>query len=78
MSSERRLQIVDKAQAVPIPRGPMMNAAQIAAELYSGQVDGPWVLANVPGRMKFGHRTVLWYRDDVIAHIEKVRKESAA
>jgi hypothetical protein len=63
---------------VPVPRGPMMTASQVATDLYSGQVDAEWVLANVPCRMKFGHRTVLFYRDDVLAHIEKVRQESAA
>lgn len=59
--------------AVPPPRGRMMNAAVIAAEIYEGQVSAKWVLANVPNKMKFGHRTVLWYEQDVIAFIESVR-----
>jgi hypothetical protein len=67
------LRVIRKTSDVPLTRGPMMNAAQIATELYHGQVDPKWVLANVPHKMKFGHRTVLWYEQDVIAFIESVR-----
>ncbi len=68
-----RMRIVAKSDAVPVPRGRMMNAVEIAAELYSGTVDAAWVLENVPNKMKFGHRTVRWYEQDVLSFIESVR-----
>ena len=55
----------------------MLTAQQIASDLYYGQVDAKWVLAHVPNRMKFGHRTVLWYEHDVQAYIESVRQGAA-
>ena len=76
--SDTRMKIVPKSHAVPSPRGRMMNAAQISDEKYFGHRDAEWVRENVPHRMKFGHRTVLWYEQDVDAFIESVREKGAA
>lgn len=48
----------------------LMSAKQIARELFSGNVTPEWVLKNVPGRRRLGHRTVLWVRSDVEAWIK--------
>jgi hypothetical protein len=72
-----RLRVVPKNPGVPLPRGPLLTAEQVADECFSGTVKPKWVRENVPGKMTFGHSTVRWYRDDVLAYIES-RKESAA
>lgn len=67
------MKLVEKSKDVPVPRGRMVSAQEIATELYHGKVTAKWVLTHVPNKMKFGHKTVLWYSDDVVAYIESVR-----
>ena len=62
------------APAVPPPRGPMVDARTIAAEMFAGTVSEAWVRANVPGRVKLSHRTIRWYRTDVEQWILERRK----
>ncbi len=64
----------DSAVQIPQPRGPLMNARDVASQLFSGKVSSKWVKQNVPNRVKLGHSTVLWYRDDVLAFIEQQRE----
>lgn len=56
------------------PRGPMIDARTIAADLFGGTVSEAWVRANVPGRVKLSHRTIRWYRGDVERWINDQRK----
>jgi hypothetical protein len=51
----------------------MMNAREIAADLFAGKVTARWVRDTVPGKMTFARSTVLWYRDDVLAWIDEQR-----
>lgn len=74
-----RIRLLAKAADLPKPRGPLMDADAIARdqELFNGTVSAKWVRANVPHRVKLGHSTVRWYRDDVSEFIAS-RRESAA
>lgn len=74
-----RLRIIERSEAVPLPRGPFMRAKKIAAdpELFNNEVSPAWVLRNVPNRVKLGHSTVGWYRQDVEAWIAS-RKQNVA
>jgi hypothetical protein len=58
---------------LPAPRGPMMDAEAVAAELFAGTVTETWVRRNVPGRVKLSHRTLRWFRDDVVRWLEERR-----
>lgn len=62
------------APSIPAPRGPMLDARTIAADLFAGTVTEAWVRANVPGRVKLSHRTIRWYRADVERWIQERRK----
>lgn len=80
------MRLETKSNAIPAPRGPLMNAEQIAVEFF-GWVEGgdnrdarspKWVKANAPHKVVLGHSTVRWYRTDIEAWIASKRKESAA
>lgn len=73
--TEPRLKILPKVEGVPLPRGPFMRAWEVAAdpELFNGKVGAVWVRRNVPNRVKIGHSTVGWYRNDVLAFIASRR-----
>lgn len=71
------MKLMAKGANVPLPRGPMMTAGEVATELYSGKVKARWVLENVRPKIRVGHRTVLFYRDDVLAFIESQRESAA-
>lgn len=69
------LKLIPKSPEIPLPRGPFMRAWQIAEdpELFNGEVSTKWVLRNLPGKVKLGHSTCGWYRDDVLAFIASRR-----
>lgn len=71
------MRILKKGSAIPMPKGPLMSSDAVATELFGGLVSAKWVRSNVPNKVKLGHSTVAFYRDDVLAFIES-RKESAA
>lgn len=75
--AERRLAVIPKVGSVPLPRGPLMDAETVASELFGGLVSPRWVRQNVTPKVRLGQRTVGFYRDDVLAFIER-RKEAAA
>ena len=77
MPEQTRLKVVPKNPGVPLPRGPLMSAEEVADVCFSGTVRPKWVRENVPHKIQLGHSTVRWYRDDVLAYIES-RRESAA
>jgi predicted DNA-binding transcriptional regulator AlpA len=62
------------APTIAPPRGPMMDARAIASELFNDTVSPEWVRENVPDKVRLAHRTVRWYRSDVLAWLEKMRK----
>lgn len=68
------------ARNLPAPRGPLMRPEEIAndPELFNGTVSAKWVRANVPNKVKLGHSTVAFYKQDVLAFIASRREESAA
>ena len=50
------------------PGDPFMTARQIVQEFFPGAGISPnWVMRRVPGRVKLGHRTVVWRRSVVAA-----------
>lgn len=57
-----------------------MNAEEVAAELFDGQVTPRWVKTNVQaGRVRLGHSTVRWYEKPVRAWIaERMTQEEAS
>lgn len=65
---------------LPAPRGPLLSPEVIAKdpELFNGRVSPKWVRANCPNKVKLGHSTVAFYRDDVLAFIASRRRGSAA
>jgi predicted DNA-binding transcriptional regulator AlpA len=67
----------EKHLAIPLPRGRLMDARSVAAELFDGTVTEKWVREHVPGRIKLSHRTIRWYRDDVLRWIDERRDARA-
>jgi len=62
--------------AVARPQGPYMTARQIVDEFFPGTGISPeWVTRNVPGRIKLGHRTVLWKRSAVEACLARLEAQ---
>lgn len=53
-----------------------MRADAIARELFAGEVSSAWVLRHAPHRLKLGHSTVLFYRQDIEQWIESLRDQS--
>ena len=47
----------------------LLSAAQIAAEVFGGNVTAEWVRDHLPGKRKYGHRTVLWAEHEVRAWV---------
>lgn len=72
-----RLKVIPKSGNIPLPRGPLMTAEQVAEVCFSGSVKPKWVRENVPHKVRLGHSTVRWYRDDVLAYIESQRESAA-
>lgn len=68
------------ARNLPAPRGPLMRPEDIASdpELFNGTVSAKWVRSHCPNKVKLGHSTIAFYKQDVLAFIESRRKESAA
>ena len=75
MSVAEKLRLIPKSPDILVPRGPFMRAWQIAEdpELFNREVSAKWVLRNLPGKVKLGHSTVGFYRDDVLAFIASRR-----
>lgn len=61
---------VDMAQPGAERTVELLNAKAVAQRYFNGAVSGEWVLKNVPGRRRLGHRTVLWLASDVEAWIK--------
>ena len=66
----------------PIPDPPtnvgrLLDAEEIAKEIFNGKVSADWVKAKLKaGRVRLGHRTVVWAEYPVRAWIkEQVGKE---
>lgn len=76
----RKLSLSEVSRNLPLPRGPLMKPDAVAQdpELFNGTVSAKWVRENVPNKVKLGHSTVAFYRDDVVAFIASRREESAA
>ena len=70
-SGEGGVKALKLAKGTPVPpeppldRGRLMNAKQVAAELFNGQVSAAWVRRNLPGKIVLGHSTVVWREYDV-------------
>ncbi len=43
----------------------LLNAEQVSDQFFGGSVTPRWVRLNVPGKRKYGHRTVLWMEHEV-------------
>ena len=73
------LRITRPTEAVEPPpdRGRLMDAKDIAGQLFRGRVKAEWVRRHVPGKMTTGHRTVFWWEYEVISWLDS-RKEGAA
>ena len=56
-------------QIVPRPPeriGRLLDAAEVAAQLFCGKVTPQWVRRSLQaGRVRLGHRTVLWEEETV-------------
>lgn len=62
-----RLETPAAPVAPPPDRGPLLTAAQVAVEVFSGTVSPAWVRRHVTPKVVLGHSTVRWYRDDARA-----------
>ena len=58
------------ARTLPVPAR-LLNASEVV-ELLRGEVSEDWVRRNVPGKVRLGHRTVLWRARDVLTWLEKL------
>ena len=67
------LKLTPPAGQIPEPPpdyGRLMNAEEVAAELFDGQVTSRWVKTNVrAGRVQLGYSTVRWFEKPVRAWI---------
>ena len=68
------LQVID-GEAPQERNQRLMNAKQIAQEIFNRHVSPEWVRRNVPGKIRLGHSTVMWYERDVIDWIEGLREQ---
>ena len=62
----------------PPDHGRLMNAEEVAAELFDGQVTYRWVKTNIhAGRVRLGYSTVRWFEKPVRAWIaERMNQEA--
>lgn len=77
MPLNRRLSIGPPDTTPPPNRGRLMDAFEVAAQLFHGKVEPRWVLEHCPLKVRFGHRTVFFYENDVRAWIDEHRVEVA-
>ena len=61
----------------PPDRGRLMDAKDIAGQLFGGRRTACWVRRHVPGKMTQGHRTVFWWEYEVIAWIDSTKEGTA-
>lgn len=61
----------------PADRGRLLNAASVSELFFGGEVEPRWVMEHVHPKVRFGHRTVFFYENDVRAWIESHREEVA-
>lgn len=71
-----RIQRPAKAVEPPPYRGKLMNAYDIAGQIYGGHVSADWVLRKVPGKMDMGHRTKMWWEFEVVEWINSTKDDS--
>ena len=73
------LRITKPTEAVEPPpnRGRLMDAREVAGQLFGGHIKAEWVRRHVPGKMTAGHRTVFWWEFEVISWIDS-NKEGGA
>ena len=77
MASERQpnLQLVERTgQENSVHRGRLMTAHEVSREIFGSYRPPEWVRRNVPGKISFGHSTVMWYQKDVIEWIKSLRE----
>jgi hypothetical protein len=55
-------------------RGRLLDAKQIAGEVFCGHVSPEWVRRNVPDKIPLGHSTVVWYEYDVLDYIHNLKE----
>ena len=68
-----------KLELQPVNRGRLMDAAQVAADIFSGSVSAQWVIRHVQaGRVKLGHCTVRFWEHPVRAWLEQRTQEKAS
>ena len=58
---------------VPRNRGRVMNAQQVAHEVFDDLVSPEWVRRNLPNKITMGHSTVWWHEFDVIEYIHSCK-----
>jgi len=60
-------------------RGRLLNAGQIAAELFGDPKKERWIRQSLApeARMYLGHSTVLWWEHDVLDWLKSKREKSA-
>lgn len=70
----------NRKEVIPAPRGPLVNAAWIIRHYHTDPDTGQalvterWIRKSVPGKIALGYSMVRWYRDDVVAYYEKLRR----
>jgi hypothetical protein len=56
----------------------LMNAEQVAKEVFGGTVTADWVKRNLcgphTGRVKLGHKTIRWNRPTVEAYVARLEE----
>ena len=77
MTANLRITKPTEAVEPPPDRGRLMDAREVAGQLFGGHVKAEWVRRHVPGKMTTGHRTVFWWEYEVISWIDS-NKEGGA
>ena len=65
-SDDELSRVLTRQQVVQAPeRIRLLKAEQVADAVFGGSVTPRWVRLNVPGKRKYGHRTLLWFEHEV-------------
>lgn len=74
--------VQDRAPAeFQAPRGPIVSAEWIIRHYHTDpdtgerQVSQKWIRENIPGKVRLSHSMVGWFRDDVVAHYERLARQ---
>lgn len=68
------LEVARRGRKPPPDRGKVLDAREVSRDVLRGKRSASWVRRNVPGKIRLGHSTVVWYEYDVLRWMEAQRE----